>query len=78
MRAITPLRNIVCRSRHGTKPSVGRCISLGAGHEIIDRSLIEIAIDIAPAPGPGEGDAAAAIAVGEALDLDDAKACDPS
>ncbi len=52
----------------------GGGVTRRAGEQIIDASLIEVAVDVAPASGAGEGDAAAAIAVGEALDLDDANA----
>ena len=67
IRAITPLRKIVGRSRHGTRPSARLGIALGAGQHLVDRGAGEIAIDVAPACRAGERDAAAAVAVGEAF-----------
>src|SRR6202140_756288 len=56
------------------QPVRGGRVAQGAGEQLIDRSLVEIAVDIAPASRPGERHAAAAIAVGKTLGFDDAKA----
>ena len=52
----------------------GRSITRGARKQVIDRSLAEVTIDIAPASRAGEGGAAAVVAIGEALDRDNPKA----